>query len=71
MYYTKFTITDTNTKEQRIKESPLFDTIEKAKEIMENYIMKTKNYIDIEMVENNKVLVVKNGGEILIEILEK
>ena len=71
MYYLKFTIKDYTTKEVKEKVSNLYEDIEAPINIMEKYLMQQKNYIDIKKLENHKVLVIKNGGEILIEILNK
>lgn len=71
MYYLKFTIKDYTTKEVKEKISNVYEDIEIPMDIMEKYILKQKNYIDIKRLGNHKILVIKNGGEILIEILKK
>lgn len=71
MYYLKFTIKDYTTQEIKEKISNLYEDIGTPMGIMERYVLKQNNYIDIRRLENHKILVIKNGGEILIEILKK
>lgn len=70
MFYVKFTIKDYTTKEKREKESNKYDNINEPLNIISNYIAKQKNYIDIKHLGDNKTIVQKNGGEIVIELLE-
>ena len=71
MYYVKFTIKDFTTKEERVKISDKYETNEMPLKIIENYIAKQKNYIDIKKLNANKFIVEKNGGGIVIEIVEE
>lgn len=71
MYYVKFTIKDFTTKEERVKISDKYETNEMPLKIVENYIAKQKNYIDIKKLNANKFIVEKNGGGIIIEIVEE
>ncbi len=71
MYYVKFTIKDFTTKEEKVKISDKYETSEMPLKIIENYIAKQKNYIDIKKLNANKFIVEKNGGGIIIEIVEE
>jgi hypothetical protein len=71
MYYVKFTIKDLSTKERKIKESPLLENYDIASKIVANYLENTKNVINIKSLGCGKYKVLKNGGEIKIEILER
>lgn len=71
-YYVKFTLKDTNTKEQKVMESEKYEKIEQAIEIMENYLKRqTLKSLDIKLLGNNRARVEKFGGNILVEIIEE
>lgn len=70
MFYVRFTIKDYTTKEKRIKTSEKYNNIDMALEVVDRYLSRQKNYINIESLGNNKTLVQKFGGEILVEVLQ-
>lgn len=71
MYYLKFIIKDYTTKEVREKVSEPYDNIETAINIIEKYLIRQRNYINIKKLGSHKILIIKNGGEILVEIFKK
>lgn len=71
MYYVKFTIKDLNTKERKTKESPLLENYDIASKIVADYLENTKNVINIKSLGCGNYKVLKNGGEIKIEILKR
>lgn len=68
-YFIRFMIVDTTTGETRTKESEKYGDINEALNIMESYIHKQKNYIDIKRLGNNKVKIEKFGGYIECELV--
>ena len=67
MYIARFTITDEKTKQKVVKESKPTQ-YKQANEMIINYITKTKNVVNIEMLGNGNCIVYKNGGNIKCEI---
>ena len=66
MYYVKATFN-----KKVIHKSNKVNTIEEANDILENYIMRANNYIDIKMLGNGRVKIVKYNGDLMLEIIEE
>lgn len=70
-YFARFTIKDTTSGETRECESNRYEDIKEAQNVMNNYLKKQTNYLNIKMLGNNSAKVEKFGGYILIEILKE
>lgn len=54
-----------------LHKSEKVDTIDKARDIMENFIMRANNYTDIKMLGNERVKIEKYNYDLFLEIVEE